>query len=535
MLRRDPNTTMIPTFVIGLREGLEAALIVGIIAAFLRRNGRSRVPMWIGVGAAIALSVAVGVALRLVEQALPQAAQEGLESVIGAVAVVFVTGMIVWMSGHARAMRTELEGDAGAALGRGGAGALAVMAFLAVLKEGFETSVFLLATFSAAQSAALAALGAIAGILLAAVIGVAISFGGARVNLGRFFQVTGGFLVLVAAGLVVTTLRTAHEAGWLLAGQQQTVDLSWLVAPGTVQSALLTGVLGVPSDPRLIEVVGWVAYLVPVTAFVFWPRAHRPRGLAVPRMQFGLAAALLAVGGTLALALPAPSSPGVARVSLGGGAQLRLLDRDGRASAVELTRAGGATERIPLDPASGHGSEVDGVSATRWSISTVAAPGDASASLSLNELVAAAGGRVPIGVDAAQSPGPFSSVWSTRTTTTVWLSGDSILNAQRSQRTLIQLSGGGLRSPRTVTVASDGDWQVPAETVAATIGAIAAADAATVEHRLWARWLPGAIALAAIACAVAGARRLAAERSSPDPQLPATPPSTRSTSYAATP
>ena len=107
---------MLPTLVIGLREGLEAALIVGIIAAFLRKNGKSLVPMWIGVTAAVVLSVAVGVVLAAVERALPQAGQEGMESVIGVVAVVFVTGMILWMNTHARGLKRELEAGASDAI-----------------------------------------------------------------------------------------------------------------------------------------------------------------------------------------------------------------------------------------------------------------------------------------------------------------------------------------------------------------------------------------------------------------------------------
>ncbi|MEJ1230917.1 MAG: FTR1 family protein [Galbitalea sp.] len=225
---------MLATLVIGLREGLEAALIVGIIAAFLRKNGKSLLPMWIGVAVAVGLSIAVGVGLGAIEQALPQAGQEAMESVIGAVAVVFVTGMIVWMNANARGMKKELEAEAAEALSQGGAYALAGMAFLAVLKEGFETSVFLLATFSAAQSAALAATGAVIGVLIAVGIGIGIYAGGVRLNLGRFFRATGAFLILVAAGLVITMLRTAHEAGWINAGQQTTVNLSWLVQPGTV-------------------------------------------------------------------------------------------------------------------------------------------------------------------------------------------------------------------------------------------------------------------------------------------------------------
>jgi high-affinity iron transporter len=175
---------VLATLVIGLREGLEAALIVGIIAAFLRTNGKSLRAMWIGVGAAVALSICVGLALEIVSASLPQAQQEGLETIIGAVAVVFVTGMIVWMNRHARGMRSELEGSAEAALGRGGALALAAMAFLAVLKEGFETSVFLLATFQSSSSVPAAVGGAVIGIALAVALGIGIYKGGVKLNLG---------------------------------------------------------------------------------------------------------------------------------------------------------------------------------------------------------------------------------------------------------------------------------------------------------------------------------------------------------------
>src|SRR5580693_3658738 len=120
---------MLATFVIGLREGLEAALIVGIIAAFLRGAGKSLAPMWLGVALAVLLSIAVGAGLDLVEQALPQAAQEGMEAVIGAVAVVFVTGMIAWMNAHARDLKRQLEAEAANALSQTGAYALASMAF----------------------------------------------------------------------------------------------------------------------------------------------------------------------------------------------------------------------------------------------------------------------------------------------------------------------------------------------------------------------------------------------------------------------
>lgn len=247
---------MLATFIIGLREGLEAALIVGIIAAFLRRNGRSLTPMLIGVGSAIAVSLAVGITLKVVEQSLPQAAQEGMEAIIGIVAIVFVTGMVLWMAGHARRMKSELEASAEQALSEGSTRALAVMAFLAVLREGFETSVFLLATFSASTNAGLAATGAGLGILTAAVIGYGLYTGGVKLNLAKFFSYTGVFLLLVAAGPVVSTLGSMREAGWLNAGQQLVAELTWFAPPGSVQGALFTGVLGIPADPRLVQVVG---------------------------------------------------------------------------------------------------------------------------------------------------------------------------------------------------------------------------------------------------------------------------------------
>src|SRR6201984_176118 len=135
----------IGTFLIGLREGLEATLIVSIVAAFLKRNGQTIRPMFAGVAVAVLISVAVGVGLDLFSASLPQAQQEMMETVINAIAVVFVTSMIIWMNRNAAHLKGELERDAQQALNRGGAFAMAAMAFLAVLKEGFETSVFLLA------------------------------------------------------------------------------------------------------------------------------------------------------------------------------------------------------------------------------------------------------------------------------------------------------------------------------------------------------------------------------------------------------
>jgi high-affinity iron transporter len=269
---------VLPTFVIGLREGLEASLIVGIIAAFLGRQGRRDAlrQVWVGVGAAVLICVGIAVALQVLERVLPQRGQEGLETVVGALAVVMVTAMIVWMRHHARALKGQLEGAAAAALARGSAAALVVMAFLAVLREGFETSVFLLATFQASNDTVSAGIGATLGVLVAVALGYGIFRGGLRLNLARFFTITSAVLVLVAAGLVMTAFHTGHEAGWVNVGQAQALDLTWLVRPGTPVAALVTGVLGIQPTPVAIEVVAWVAYVVPMLVYVLRPTAAAP-------------------------------------------------------------------------------------------------------------------------------------------------------------------------------------------------------------------------------------------------------------------
>ena len=273
---------MLPTFVIGLREGLEAALIVGIIAAFLAQQGRRDAlrQVWIGVAAAVLICIGIAIALEAISSDLPQRGQEGLETVVGFLAVGMVTYMIIFMRRNARNLKGELEGAAASALASGSARALVVMAFLAVLREGFETAVFLLATFDASGDATASWLGAVIGILVAAAVGYGIFRGGVRLNLSRFFRITGLVLVVIAAGLVMTAFHTANEAGWLTAGQAQAFDLSWLVRPGTPASSLLTGVLGIQPFPAWIEVAAWLAYLVPMAVIVAWPARRQRRSPA---------------------------------------------------------------------------------------------------------------------------------------------------------------------------------------------------------------------------------------------------------------
>jgi high-affinity iron transporter len=269
---------MLPTFVIGLREGLEAALIVGIVAAFLNRQGRHDALrlVWLGVAIAIGACLAFAVALEAYSASLPQAQQEGLETIVAAIAVVMVTYMIIWMRRHSRGLKKDLEQATQSALATGTALALVGMAVLAVLREGFETAVFLLAAFNASGAPLAAGFGAVLGIAIAVAIGYGIYRGGVRINLARFFRVTGVVLVFVAAGLVASAIHSAHGAGWIAFGQAQVADLSALVQPGSITAALLTGVLGIQAYPTAIEAVGWLLYLVPMLILVVWPSQRRP-------------------------------------------------------------------------------------------------------------------------------------------------------------------------------------------------------------------------------------------------------------------
>lgn len=311
---------MLPTFVIALREGLEAALIVGIIAAFLRQEGRRDAlrPMWLGVGLAALLCLGVGVGLRIAGEELPHRQQEALEAIVAMVAVAMVTYMIVWMTNHAAALKTQLHGETAAALQRNSTWALVGLAFFAVLREGFETAVFLVAVFQDSSNTAAAGAGALLGLLVAIVLGWAIYKGGVRINLSRFFRITGAVLVLVAAGLVASALHAAAEAGWVTAGQSEAFDLSWLVDPGSVSGALLTGMLGLRPEPTVIEVVGWLVYAVPMLVFVLVPaRSHR----AVRNAIAGAAAIVAPVAVVIGVLAGGSSEESLASSGVRAGAQ----------------------------------------------------------------------------------------------------------------------------------------------------------------------------------------------------------------------
>jgi high-affinity iron transporter len=268
---------VLPTFVIGLREGLEAALIVGIVAAFLSQQGRRDALrwMWLGVVIAISLCAAVAIALRVAEENLPQRQQERLETIIALIAVGMITWMIVWMRRHSADLKGDLQERASVALLSGSAIGLVVMAFLAVLREGIETAVFMLAAFQQSTDPGLTGTGAVLGIAVAMVLGYLIYRGGVKLNLSRVFRITGVVLVLVAAGLLAFAVHAGHEAGWVNVLLERAVDLRWLIEPGSVQSALITGMFGIQPEPTVGEVLVFLAYAIPMTIYVVRPQRRR--------------------------------------------------------------------------------------------------------------------------------------------------------------------------------------------------------------------------------------------------------------------
>ncbi|HEY3523415.1 MAG TPA: iron uptake transporter permease EfeU [Candidatus Limnocylindrales bacterium] len=269
---------MLPTFVIGLREGLEASLIVGIITAFLvQRDQRSALrPMWVGIGLAVALCLGAAVALEAIGASLPSRQRELMEGVLALVAVAGVTYMAVWMKHHAHELKRTLEAHAATALVSGSALGLVAMAFVAVLREGLETAIFLLAAFQSSTEPLATGAGAALGIAVAICLGYAIFRGGVRINMARFFRVTGFVLVLVAAGLTASAVHALAEAGVITVLQQPALDLTWLITPGTITGSLLTGTLGFQPVPTIAELTAWLVYAVPMVAFVLWPQRRRP-------------------------------------------------------------------------------------------------------------------------------------------------------------------------------------------------------------------------------------------------------------------
>lgn len=258
---------MVVPFLIMFREGLEAALIVAIVAAYLARTGRSdaMVYVWAGIVVAVLGCTAFGIAIEMTASDLPQKVQELFEAGVGAIAAVVLTSMVLWMGRAARSIRDTLHAGIESALtSPAGGRALAALAFFAVAREGLESVLFLVAAYQQMEDVGVGALiGAALGLGTAVVFGLALYRGGRRINLGRFFRWTGVFILFVAAGLVAGALRSLHEAGLFNALQTTAFDLSGVLPGDGLLGTLLSGIFGYRDAPTVAEVGIYLAYLVP--------------------------------------------------------------------------------------------------------------------------------------------------------------------------------------------------------------------------------------------------------------------------------
>ncbi len=263
---------MLGNYLIGLREGLEAALVVSILITYLVRTGRaSHVRnVWLGVAAAVGLSVAFGAILQLTAANLSFEAQEAFGGFMSLFAVGLVTWMIFWMRRSARGLSGELKGQLDSAVAVGSS-AVVTLAFISVAREGLETSLFFWTAAQSVGSTAVPLIGFLLGIATAVALGVAFYRGALRINLATFFRWTGALLILVAAGVLSYGIHDLQEAGILPGLNNLLFDVSSTVPPGSWYGTLLKGLFNFSPQTTVLEGVAWLLYVIPTLALFLRP------------------------------------------------------------------------------------------------------------------------------------------------------------------------------------------------------------------------------------------------------------------------
>lgn len=286
---------MFSNFLIGLREGLEAALVVGILVAYLVKAGRREGlrPLWTGVGLAVVISLSFGALLTFTSNSLSFQAQEAFAGALSILAVVFVTWMVFWMRRTARGMKAELHGKIDAALAVGPI-ALAVTATIAVGREGLETALFLWTNVQAAGETAQPLIGAFLGLAAAVVLGYLLYRRAVAIDLARFFTWTGAGLIVVAAGVLAYGVHDLQEAGVIPGLATSAYDITSWYSPTSWYGSLLKGIFNFSARPSVLEVVVWFAYLVP-TMYLFFRRSRPSQAAQVEVAPSGGAAVVAAV------------------------------------------------------------------------------------------------------------------------------------------------------------------------------------------------------------------------------------------------
>jgi high-affinity iron transporter len=273
-----------PSFLIGLREGLEAGLVVSILLASLAKAGRKdrAGSVWLGVAAAAALSLSFAAVLTFTSAHLPPKAQDVFGGAMALLAVAFVTTMVFWMRRASASMSGDLKAKLAAALGAS-AGMLVFTAFAAVAREGLETALFLWTTAQTAHDKSGPAVGAVTGIAVAALLCWGLYHRALKLNLAKFFKVTGFVLVVIAAGVLAYGLTDLQESGAVGGFTSYAWDLTAHLDPNAWYAQLVAGTLNLTPKMTWLSVVGYVAYLVPVMFFYLrTPVAAKPKPVAQP-------------------------------------------------------------------------------------------------------------------------------------------------------------------------------------------------------------------------------------------------------------
>jgi len=271
---------MLSTFLIALREGLEAALIVGILVAYLVKTGRQRLlpPLWIGVSVAILASLALGGFLSFTSAELTPRGGEFFAGTTSFLAVGFVTWMIFWMQRAARGLRDELHGKVDTALTTGAIG-IAITAFFAVAREGLETALFIYTNFKTVGAASSATLGLVLGLALAVALGYLIYNRSVKINLGKFFQITGTALIIVAAGVLSYGVHEYQELGWLPGAETFIWDVTNWMAKDSIVASVLAGSIGFDTTTSWLQFLVAGAYIAIVLGLYTKPQRARKKDL----------------------------------------------------------------------------------------------------------------------------------------------------------------------------------------------------------------------------------------------------------------
>lgn len=281
---------MFSNFLIGLREGLEAALVVGILVAYLvkleRREGLR--PLWIGVGLAVAVSLGFGAMLTFTSRSMSFEAQEAFGGFMSIGAVALVTWMVFWMRRAARHMKADLHGRLDQALMLGPL-AVALTATVAVGREGLETALFLWANVQASGSTLQPVVGATLGLVTAVVLGYLVYRRAVSIDLARFFTWTGAALVVVAAGVLAYGFHDLQEAGIITFGTAAAYDITSWYQPTSWYASLLKGVFNFSPNPTGLETAVWFTYLVPTMTLFALGLRGAPAPRPVPAREHGSA------------------------------------------------------------------------------------------------------------------------------------------------------------------------------------------------------------------------------------------------------